>query len=91
MPNWSARVQTSYVPYSTFPQSVYTWNTKQAATQTIASEDQKFTKPNNYNDSVSYSKGFFTKQLLQSVFLTTGTQIDNKNSKYTTKHLQIQP
>nr|UHM25892.1 MAG: ORF1 [Torque teno midi virus] len=80
IPNWSARVQKSYVPYSTFPTQVYTWNTKQAATQTTATEDQKFLKPTTYNDSVSYSKGFFTKQLLQAVFLTTNTSIETKTA-----------
>ncbi len=66
--NWGATTTTGYVPYSTFPTSgVYTWNLKQWQTKTGG---QQFTKPQGYNNSVSYDKGFFSKQMLEAVQLT---------------------
>ncbi len=69
IPNWWAKTA-KYVPYQTFPPQVFTWTQKQYDTLTEASDTQKFSRPDDYNTSVSYNKGFFTKQLLEAVLVT---------------------
>nr|UHM25854.1 MAG: ORF1 [Torque teno midi virus] len=70
LPNWWAKTQ-KYLPYQTFPTSgVYTWTQKQLDTLSQATDNQKFAMPTDYNQSISYEKGFFTKQLLEAVLLT---------------------
>nr|UHM25848.1 MAG: ORF1 [Torque teno midi virus] len=79
LPHWAARKATEpYVPYTGFPQTVYTWNLKEFQTAdatTMAKESQKYTKPNNYMSSINYNTGFFSKQLLQAVLITTNQHI----------------
>nr|UHK07506.1 MAG: ORF1 [Torque teno midi virus] len=74
--NWGATTTTGYVPYTTFPQQgVYTWNYKQWSEQ---KGGQAFTKPTSYNSSVNYETGFFCKQLLEAVQLTTTESTQTK-------------
>nr|QJQ71582.1 hypothetical protein [Torque teno midi virus] len=70
--SWTATRTDAYLPYSTFPTEVYTWNKKQWDTQTSATDTQKFTKPPLYAPSVNIKTGFFSPQMLQAVYLTSG-------------------
>nr|UHM25846.1 MAG: ORF1 [Torque teno midi virus] len=68
--DWLAVRRAAYLPYSTFPQYVYTWNKKEWENPNRAQPSQKYTKPNNYEESVDINKGFFCKQLLLAVAIT---------------------
>nr|UHK07357.1 MAG: ORF1 [Torque teno midi virus] len=69
--SWTAVRVDPYLPYSTFPEHVYTWNKKQWDTLDKAGNNQKYTRPTSYNASVNYSTGFFSTQMLQAVTITT--------------------
>nr|UHM25855.1 MAG: ORF1 [Torque teno midi virus] len=77
-PHWAAKKSTGpYLPYNGFPEQVYTWNLKQeqaAQATTSATDDQSFKRPINYTESISYNNGFFSKQILQAVLITTNKQ-----------------
>ena len=71
--DWLTVRTAPYLPYSTFPHEVYTWNKKEWDNNTNAQPSQKYTKPNTYADSVDINKGFFCKQLLLAVAITKTT------------------
>nr|UHK07402.1 MAG: ORF1 [Torque teno midi virus] len=75
--SWTAVRTDAYLPYSTFPSHIYTWNKKQWDTLNEAKEDQKYTKPTSYATSVNIKTGFFSPQILQAVHLTSDTQKHN--------------
>ncbi len=68
--DWLAVRTAAYLPYSTFPAEVYTWNKKEWDSNNIAQTSQKYTRPSTYADSVDINKGFFCKQLLLAVAIT---------------------
>ncbi len=91
LPNWWAKTQ-KYLPYQTFPlNGVYTWTQRQLDTINQATPAQQFKMPSNYNESISYDKGFFTKQLLEAVLLTATQTKDQFHWHNPIKCLQIQP
>lgn len=69
--SWTAVRTDAYLPYSSFPNEIYTWNKKQWESQTQATDSQRFTKPTLYAPSVNIKTGFFSPQILQAVYLTS--------------------
>lgn len=61
--NWSAHTSTGYQPYLTVPNELYFWSKDNKQT--------KYEKPKNYNDSIDYTKGWFKKEILSAVKVTT--------------------
>lgn len=71
-PQWGQRSATGYQPYSHITsQTFYTWTKAQWDKDGQAQDSQAFTKPTSYDTSVGYTSGWFSKQILQAVQITS--------------------
>nr|UHK07491.1 MAG: ORF1 [Torque teno midi virus] len=74
--NWDANTTTGYQPYPTVATTLYFWSKTAWDKKTSTTFDPKYppttySKPNNYNDSTSYTTGWFQSPILSSSQVTT--------------------
>nr|UHM26089.1 MAG: ORF1 [Torque teno midi virus] len=74
--NWAHKISdtTPYLPYNGIPLHLWYWTTKDDINANIPQQlqdKQKWTKPTTYDESVSWDKGCFCKQLMTAIQVST--------------------